>query len=216
MKPLEILFVTGEKVGEKQHSSALFFMAKTTKVCQILLALWSGLRCLGVMTMSISHDHDVICPVAGKGKDLTLSGSAWPQSQQSQHTWIIPQQGGREDKRERGGRRREDRKKERSRALGSREQPAALWKALPSTCSPSLGVALGGVPWQHRTCQQQGNSTLTSAEGKKCFSPNQGTAGFSIKNTPKQLWVMPNTFNNRGNHSKWQLQNTKQTWKLMA
>lgn len=39
MKPLEILFVTGEKVGEKQHSSALFFMAKTTKVCQILLAL---------------------------------------------------------------------------------------------------------------------------------------------------------------------------------
>lgn len=26
-----------------------------------------------MMTMSISHDHDVICPVAGKGKDLTLS-----------------------------------------------------------------------------------------------------------------------------------------------
>lgn len=25
MKPLEMFFATGEKVGEKQHSSALFF-----------------------------------------------------------------------------------------------------------------------------------------------------------------------------------------------
>lgn len=44
-----------------------FFMAQTSKVCQILLALWSGLRCLGVKTVSISHDHNVICPVDTAG-----------------------------------------------------------------------------------------------------------------------------------------------------
>lgn len=42
-------------------------MARTSKVCQILLAPWSGLRYLGVMTITRSHDQDVICPVDTAG-----------------------------------------------------------------------------------------------------------------------------------------------------
>lgn len=221
--------------------SFIFLMAKISKVCQILLALWWGLRCLGVMTITSSYDHDVICPVDTAGFctwTLHVSTGKFGNSSEMQQerrkissclvwfSWItVPaitaytnySSTGRKRGQERERReKREGRKKERSRALGSREQPASLSKTLPSACSPFLCVVLGGVAWQHRTSQKQGNSTLTSAEDRKCFSPNQSTAGFSIKNTPKQLWVMPNKFNNWGNDCKWQLQNTKQTWKLMA
>lgn len=90
-----------------------------------------------MMTKSINHDHNVICPVVtagfctwimhvstgkfghssemlqerGERSCLVLSGSAESQSQQSQDTQIFPQQGGREDKRgEKGGERTERRK----------------------------------------------------------------------------------------------------------
>lgn len=137
---------------------------------------------------------------SGERSHLVWLGSAESVPAITAHT-NYSSAGRKRDKRERGETRRDDRRKEGRRGLGSREQTAVLCKALPSTCSPYLCAALGGVPWQHRTCQQQGNSTLTAAEGKKSFSPNHSTAGFSIKNTPK-LWVLPNKFNIWGNHSK--------------
>lgn len=208
-------------------------MAQTSKVCQILLALWSGLKCLGVMTISISHDHNVICPVDTAGFCTWImsvsTGKVWAFFRDAAgkrvkispclvwFCWItVPAIPGYRNCSSTTLPRRQDRRKKRSRALGLREQPAAPRKALQFTCPSALCVALGGVPWQHSASQQQWNSTLTSTEGKKRFSPNQSTAGFSIKNTPKRLWVMPNKFNNWWNHNKWQLQNTKQTRKMMA
>lgn len=176
-----------------------------SKIYQILLALWSGLMCLGVMTVSNSYNHGIICPVNTavlcawlaristrkanlyqfKVKTislldhpsevqpereqralLVLSHSAESQPQWSQDLFF-------------------DapctvtgQKKERSRHPDLRKQPAALWKAL------------------QKAGKQHWYSTLTSKEVKKCFNPNQSTAGFAIKNTPKQLGVMPNKFNN--------------------
>lgn len=185
------------------------------------------------MTISVSHDHNVTCPVDTAGFCTWImsisTGKVWAFFRDTSgksikispcllwFCWItVPAITGYKNCSSTTLPRRQDRKKERSRAPGLREQPAAPWKALQFTFSPAFYVALGGVPWQHSASQQQWNSTLTSTESKKCFSPNQSTAGFSIKNTPKQLWVMPNKFNNWWNHSKWQLQNTKQTRKMMA
>lgn len=118
-----------------------------------------------------------------EGNELSLSGSTESQPQQSQELFLS------DSPKEAG------QKKRRGRVSSLRKQLAALQKAL------------------QKSSQQQWNSTLTSTEVKKRFNPYQSTSGFSIKNTSKQLWVMPNKFNNRWNHSKWQLQNTKQTQK---
>lgn len=137
-----------------------------------------------------------------ESKDLSLSGSAESQSQQPQDTGIVPQQQGQ--------------KEGKKQSSGFERAACSSAKGLAIHFSPVLRVALGGVPWWHSASQQQWNPTLLSTEGKKCFSHNQSTAGFSVKNTPRHLWVKPNKFNNWWNCINWELQNTKQTQKMMA